>query len=132
MRWRDALAEKRRDRDAQSFGDLAQITDRGFGKVAFDLAQPPDRPAQLIAKSSERQATRLANGAQVSAERRGLGWCVVQHAPVREIFTSNFTLPELCENFKEIFISRPDHCRENIARRMTPSPLASSAEIADG
>src|SRR6056297_441943 len=65
------MAEKQGHRHTKLPGDLAQIRDRRLGKIALHLAEPADRAAKTVGKIGQRQAARLAQGAQIGPE--GLG-----------------------------------------------------------
>ena len=73
------VVEKRGERDVERPGKEPQIGDRGGGEAAFDLGEPADRPAGCPGEVGQPQAARLAERAQVIAQRcRAVGAGVVQ------------------------------------------------------
>ena len=69
--WGCGMAEQHRHRHTQVRRDMAQVGDRRLGQVTFDLTEPADRTAQRIGHVLQGDAPRLAQRAQVGAQRFG-------------------------------------------------------------
>ena len=108
---RGRLPEQQRDRDVERRREMAQIGDRGRGEVALHLAEPADGPVEPRREAGKRQPPRLAQRAQVGAERDRLFGGGVFHGGENSL--AIFTVPKCREIFK-CFFTHP--------RAFRPSP----------
>lgn len=74
-----SLAEQTRDGDIQRRCHLAQVGHARGGFVPLDLAKPADGPAKVLGEFDQGKPTRLAQCAQVCAQRQLLMDSVVAH-----------------------------------------------------